>query len=129
MKYILILILFLTNAVILEAQIPEEHKELSLKLETQFASKIDSTIKLSRKCVLTYSSDSTFKCLHLTLKNRDIILLNIRLITDNQKLPELVSDNKKFFSINIISDLRIIANKVSKKDGSKERYFSGSVSW
>ena len=89
MKNILLFILILINALIVNAQIPEEYKELSIPLKTQFASKIDSTLELRKRCVLTYSSDSTFKCLHVTLKNGEIILLNIGLVKDNHKLLAL----------------------------------------
>jgi len=128
MKNILLFIFFLTNTIIIKAQIPEEYKELSKKLETQFASKIDSTIKLRKRCLLTYSSDSTFKCLHVTLKNEKTNLLNILLITDHQKLLKLKWDERKSFTI-IDRNLSIVAYEISKKDGAKKGYLCGSVSW
>ena len=128
MKNILLFILILINALIVNAQIPEEYKELSIPLKTQFASKIDSTLELRKRCVLTYSSDSTFKCLHVTLKNGEIILLNIGLVKDNHKLLALAWDKRKFFMLKD-PNLSIISYEVSKKDGSKKGYLSGSVSW
>jgi len=127
MKLIISLILFITSTVI-KAQIPKEYKEQSLKLESQFASKIDSTIQLSKNCTLTYSSNETFKCLHLTLKNGKIILLNILLVTNKQRLLELLWDKRIFFSVKD-PNIEIVAYKISKKDGSKKEYLRGSVSW
>jgi hypothetical protein len=112
-----------------DAQSAVDSLEIPSEYKTQFAAKIDSTFKLSKRCLLTYSSDSIYKCLHLTLRNDKVILIDLSPISATRKTPELVLDYKKYFIITGPNHDTLFTFKILKKDGTKTQYMNGGISF
>ena len=123
MKSTFILIIFFVSSIIAKGQIPNELIEAANKLDFHYASNIDSTRQLSDGCFLTYSSDSTFLCFHLTLKKGIIIPLDVRLKNNHRGFVIFKSDHKGFILINERGDGSgnpTYITKVSKLDGTRK---------
>ncbi|WP_053975901.1 hypothetical protein [Mangrovimonas xylaniphaga] len=124
MKYVISVILVL---VCLKgySQIPETLYDEAKKLESHYATKIDSIKNLSNNCKITYSSDSKFKCIHLKLKNDSIIPLDIRLKNNYQGFVAFKSDFDNYILINergAGSGNPTYIVKIDKNNGRRENY-------
>lgn len=78
MKGGILLYLLIHLSIVAFAQIKEDDIPQADLLENQFASRIDSSRILKNKSILTYSSDSLFKAIHLILQDGRIRLVDLR---------------------------------------------------
>ncbi len=122
MKGFYLVVLFVMSNITMYAQIGERNIEAATKLETSFATLIDSTKQLTQGCVITYSSDSIFTCIHLTLENGEIIPLDVKLKSNGRGYVAFKEDHSGYILINernTGSGNPLYITKVLKSDGSR----------
>jgi hypothetical protein len=73
-------------------QIGEKDFEKLDKLKTKYADTINSTRALSGNCTLTYSSDTLFRCIHLTIDGGATYLIDIVYKNDYRGYTEYKAD-------------------------------------